>query len=374
MGRELPLGRIAGIRIGMDWSVPLIALLYTWILATDRFPYEQPGLSDTAYWLAGIAGALLFFASLLAHEIGHAVVARREGIGVHHISLWLLGGLTHLESNAETPKAEIRIAAIGPLTSAAVGLLCIGIDWQVADTGTAGLLGHVFAWVGFLNLLLAAFNMIPASPLDGGKVLAGIIWSRTGSATGATVTAARVGMVAGAAMVTYGIFNLDGGGYGFWLLIVGVFIFTAARREALSAPVIASLEGVTVGQGMLALPPQAPADLPVDQFLRTMSRDQPHQAYPVVDHTGTVVAMLTADAIRAVPPPAWPTLRVRDLAFPLDRVAVVGTTDTLLSAAQKIEGTPSDDAFVVGPDGRVVGTIGTETIEWAMRAHQPTGA
>ena len=230
MGRELPLGRIAGIRIGMDWSVPIIALLYTWILATDRFPYEQPGLSDTAYWLAGIAGALLFFASLLAHEVGHAVVARREGIGVHRISLWLLGGLTHLESNAETPKAEIRIAAIGPLTSAAVGVLCIGVDWLVADTGTAGLLGHVFAWVGFLNLLLAAFNMIPASPLDGGKVLAGIIWSRTGSATGATVTAARVGMVAGAAMATYGIFNLDGGGFGFWLVIVGVFIFS--RRSA----------------------------------------------------------------------------------------------------------------------------------------------
>ena len=372
MGRELPLGRIAGIRIGMDWSVPIIALLYTWILATNRFPIDQPGLSDTAYWIAGIAGALLFFCSLLAHEIGHALVARREGIGVHRISLWLLGGLTHLESNAETPGSEIRIAAIGPITSAAVGLACLGVDLAIADTGTAGLLGHMFAWVGFLNLLLAGFNMIPASPLDGGKVLAGILWSRTGSATGATVTAARVGMVAGAAMAIIGFLDLDGD-YGFWLVIVGIFIFSAARREAVSAPLIATLQGVRVEQGMLPTPPQAHAEMTVDQFLRTMSRDQAHQAYPVVDHRGTVISMLTADAIRAVPPTSWAGMRVRDLAFPLDRVAVVQASDTMLSAAQKIQTTPSDDAFVVGADGRVVGTIGTEAIEWALHAQQPTG-
>ena len=373
MGRELPLGRIAGIRIGMDWSVPLIAALYTWILATNRFPYEQPGLSHTAYWLAGVGGALLFFGSLLAHEFGHALVARREGIGVHHISLWLLGGLTHLESNAETPGSEIRIAAIGPITSAVVGLVCIGVDLLIANTGTAGLVGHMFAWVGFLNLLLAAFNMIPASPLDGGKVLAGILWSRTGSSTRATITAARVGMAAGAGMTFVGILSLGNpGGYGFWLVIVGVFIFTAARRESISAPVIATLDGITVEQGMLAMPPQAGPDMTIEQFLRTMPRQQPHQAYPVVDLTGTVTSMLTADAIRAVPPTAWPSLRVRDLAFPLERVAVVKTSDTLLSAAQRIQSTPSQDAFVVGPDGRVIGTIGTETIEWAMRS-QPAG-
>ena len=168
MGRELPLGRIAGIRIGMDWSVPIIAVLYTWILATNRFPYEQPGLSDTAYWLAGIAGALLFFASLLAHEIGHALVARHEGIGVHRIALWLLGGLTHLESNAETPRSEIRIAAIGPITSRRSACSASASTQRFARTGTAGLVGRMFSsGYGFRSACCWPLQHDPGLPLDG---------------------------------------------------------------------------------------------------------------------------------------------------------------------------------------------------------------
>ncbi|MCU1352381.1 MAG: site-2 protease family protein [Acidimicrobiales bacterium] len=367
MGRDLPLGRIAGIRVGMNWTVLLIAGLYTTILANNRFPNEQPGLSNTAYWAAGIAGALLFFLSLLAHEVGHALVARHEGIGVRGISLWLLGGVARLESSPTTPGAELRIAAVGPATSAACGVVFLMLRHVLAGQGGAGLASHMFGWLGLINLLLAVFNMIPASPLDGGRVLSALLWMRWGSAPRATVAAARVGQALGAVMLGLGFIEMQrGGDYGLWLLVVGGYILFSSQRELRSAPLIAALDGVRVRDGMLPGPPVAAGAMTVDAFLRTLSPATVHQAYPVLGPDGRVNGMLTADSIRAVAPERWAALRVSELAFPLDRITMVSPDEPLLNACQKLEGAMSDEALVVDAEGQVMGTMGTDAVHFAL--------
>ena len=360
MGRDIPLGRIAGVKVGMNVSVVLIAALYARVLADNNFPIQVPGLSPTAYWVAGIAGALFFFVSLLVHEGGHALVAREEGIGVRGISLWLLGGVARLESSPQTPRAEFRIAVVGPLASAACGVLLLSVAYVLPDTGLWELAGTACAWLGRLNLILAAFNLLPAAPLDGGTVLSALIWWRTGSQTAGKVWAARSGIAVGLAMVWWGFGELQGddsGGYGIFILAVGGFIAMNAWQSLRAAPLFALLDGVRVADAMYAYPPTARAGDTVADFLRTLPRDTHHQSYPVIGDHGRVTGLLTANAIRAVPAPQWGSLRTTDLAFPLDRLTVVRTDEALLAAVQRIDSGDVRTGLVVSPDGRTVGTI-----------------
>lgn len=375
MGREIPLGRIAGIKVGFSWTVLLIAAIYTATLATNRFPIEHPGLSSSLYWVAGGLGALLFFASLLAHELGHALVARREGVGVQGITLWLLGGMAKLESTPKTAGAELRIAAIGPCTSALCGALFLGISVVLGGTGAVGLMGTVCEWLGILNLVLAAFNMIPAAPLDGGQVLSALLWMRSGDPRRASTVSNQVGRIVGLAMVLIGVVQLNqGGDYGFGLIFVGFFVLTSAMSELRAAPVRAALDGVRVGDVMATDPPIAADRMTIDAFLRTLPAGTTHRAYPVQVPDGRVTGLLTADSIRAVPDHNWAALTVDELAFPLDRIGVVGATEPLLAALQRAHDVATADLLVVGDDGRVVGVLDPYTVEDVLqRAHVSTG-
>ncbi|MEO6629913.1 MAG: site-2 protease family protein [Aquihabitans sp.] len=360
MGSDIPLGRIAGIKISMNVSVLLVAGLQAWLLATNRFPIESPGHSTNLYWIAGIAGALLFFASLLVHEVGHALVARDEGIGVHGISLWLLGGVAKLESSPTTPGSEFRIAVVGPLASAACGAALLSAAYVIPDQGTLGLVGNLCFYLGTLNLLLAAFNILPAAPLDGGTVLSAFIWWRTKSQATGMRWAARSGVAVGVAMVIYGFRSLQGGdqnGFGIGSLLVGGFIAMNAFRTLQSAPLYQLLDGATVADSMYRDPPTAAAWVSIGDFLRTLPVDTTDQSYPMISEGGKITGLLTAAAIRAVPPDQWSHLRVTDLAFPLNRLTVVSEQDALLTAVQRIDGGEIRTGLVTSADGRIVGTI-----------------
>lgn len=361
MGKDIPLGRIAGIKVSMDLTVLLVAAFYTHLLATNQFPNGAPGLSTTTYWIAGVGGALLFFASLLVHEMGHALVARDEGIGVRGISLWLLGGVAKLESAPTTARSEFRIAVIGPVASAACGIAFLAASYALPSGGIPGLLGVLFLILGSINVVLAVFNILPAAPLDGGTVLSAAIWHRTGSQATGMRWAARAGLAGGAALVLLGLWLQRSDSIyraNWWsLLLVGAFVLFAATRNVRAVPLYELLDGSTVADAMAVAPPNAAAWQTVGQFLRTLPPRTDHLAYPVLAEHGRAIGLLTAAAIRAVPQEHWDRLLVEELAYPLDRITVVRADEALLPAVQKIDGGDVRDGLVVDADGTVVGTV-----------------
>jgi Zn-dependent protease len=351
--------------VGVSPVVVAVADLYTWLLATHRFPVEQPGHSTTTYWLAGGAGALLLFLSLLVHEIGHGLVARDEGIGVRSMALTLLGGVTRMESSPPTAGAELRVSIIGPLASFAWGVTLLCLAYVTPGTGLPGLVGSILAWAGILNLILGAFNLMPASPLDGGKVLSSLIWLRTGDQALAMRWTARIGIAVGGGLGLLGLRDMradDGGTFGIWFLLVGGFILMGAIREHQAAPLYGLLAGVTVADAMVPQPPVAPAGASIADFLRAARPAPEHRIYPVVGPDGAISGVLTADAIVAVPPERWEVLRSQDLAFPLERVSRVDRHEPLLPALQKVEGGDVQIGLVSDEHGRVVGTVDASTL------------
>src|SRR5262249_20953770 len=180
MDDSLSLGRIAGIRVGLNWSVLLVVALIAWSLASGIFPSEVAGRAPGWYWAAGSTAAVLFVASLLAHELAHSVVAQRLGVRVEGITLWLFGGVSRLSGDAHSATAEALITLVGPLTSFVLGGLFFLIGIGLSAGRTPGLGAATANWLGGINLILAVFNLIPAFPLDGGRVLRALVWGRTG--------------------------------------------------------------------------------------------------------------------------------------------------------------------------------------------------
>ncbi|MCB1041101.1 MAG: site-2 protease family protein, partial [Acidimicrobiales bacterium] len=350
MGKDIPLGRIAGIRVGVDITVFLAALYFTVVLALNILPGLARGHSSPAYWVAAACAFVILYLSLLAHEIGHALVARDEGIGVHSMSLNLLGGITRMESSPTTPGAEFRVSVVGPIASAACGVVLLAIYALIPHHGTLRLVAAVFLWTGFVNVFLAVLNMVPASPLDGGKVLSAAIWRATGSQTTAQLWSAGAGVVVGMGLATWGIRGLLSPDArhetAVGALLVGAFIAYNALQQLRSAPLYQAMDGRTVADAMAAGPPSAPGWASVADFLRSSHPRPEHQAYPVVTPDGQVEGLLTASAIRSLPPERWEHLAARDLAYPLDRILVVRSDDSLLTALQRVEGADIPHALV----------------------------
>ncbi|GHE14983.1 site-2 protease family protein [Streptomyces alanosinicus] len=256
MDETLSLGRIAGVRVGLHWSVLVIVALVTVALANGRFPAAHPGHSPFAYWALAVLTALVFLVSLLAHELAHAVVARRDGVQVEGITLGMLGGAVRLRGEAPSPAAECRIAGVGPLTSLLTGAALTGLAMGLAALRVSGLVVEAVAWVGAINVLLAVFNALPAAPLDGGRLLRAYLWHRTGDRLRATRGASAAGRVLGWCMVLSGFADVLFAGHltGLWPALIGWFLITAASGEARQAQILGMLDGVPVRRVMTPHP------------------------------------------------------------------------------------------------------------------------
>ena len=224
--RGVRLGTVLGIPIRLDWSVVAIFGLITWSLSASAFPELVKGYSTREYWAAGITTATFFFVSLLAHEISHSVVARRLGIGVRDITLWLFGGVSTIEGEAHSPRDEMKIAIAGPLMSVAIAFGAIFCALVLGALGAPALLTGCLVWLGTINLVLAIFNLAPAAPLDGGRVLHAWLWHRRGDRASAGVSAARAGRGFGWFLIALGFVELatTGGIGGIWFALLGWFL------------------------------------------------------------------------------------------------------------------------------------------------------
>ena len=384
MTSNVPLGRILGIKVGMSWSVLAIAALYVYVLAAHEFPNEAFGLSTTAYWVAGVVAALAFFASLLVHEMSHALVARRAGIGVRGITLWLLGGFAELEDEPSTPGMQFLIAAAGPVSNIALGGLfwlanqAIGgnTDPFAGSIGNGGLVSAVLAWLAFVNLLIGAFNLLPAAPLDGGQLFSAGLWAATGNRNTARRWSAYTGIGLGALAIFFGVSTLgsNSGISGIWFVLIGWWVISAAQAQLRQAGVESKLGGATLGQLMRPEPPILPGRATIDQAIGPHALDGHPDAYCVQGEDGRITGLLTAAQVAHTDHASRTTVPMANLAFPIDRVVCAVTSDPALPTLRRLADAAVPLVLVVWPNGRVAGTVGEPELRLALAGRPPLAA
>ncbi|HET9560960.1 MAG TPA: site-2 protease family protein [Propionibacteriaceae bacterium] len=369
MRASISLGRIAGIKVGINASVFLIVAILVFGLATGQLPAAYPGRSIVAYVIAAIVAALLFLASLLAHELAHSLVARRNGIEVESIVLWLLGGVAQLRGEAKTPGADFRIAIVGPLTSLVLAIV-FGLGAAgVASLGGAGLPLGVLMYLAATNALLAVFNLIPAAPLDGGRVLRAALWQFRGDRHAAAVNAARAGRILGFVMIALGVLQVvTGRGLGgVWLALIGWFVVSAATAEEQQARLGGRLAGVKVGQVMAVRPTVLDGNLTVADFIAQVALTHQYSTYPLVDPNGRLTGLVTLNRVRAVPPELRATTRLQEIACPPSEVPIAHPEESLVELLERMNGCADGRAVVVDDVGHVVGVVSASDVARSLQ-------
>lgn len=307
----VPLGRWFGIPVAAHWSVLATMVVFAALIATVDLPARVPGLAAGSYWVAGGVMAPLFFVTLLAHEVAHAVTARHFRVTVHRITLWILGGLTELEGEPPTPRADALIAASGPLTSLGFGVIGVVAAWLARGEP---LVAAALGWLAGINVLLAAFNLLPGAPLDGGRLLRALLWWRTKDRAGAARGAAQAGRVLGMVLIVLGVLETLAGGYlGLWTALVGWFIVSAASNERYSVRA-ESLRGLTVREAMSSTPCVFRDGSTVEEALARLTADTARQpVFPLVDGEGRFSGAVSLSTLSSVAPSRAASTRLRDL-------------------------------------------------------------
>jgi Zn-dependent protease len=366
MRATLRLGRIAGIPVGVHWSLLVVAVLLTTTLAGSLLPEVVPD-SDGNYWAAAIIGAALFFGSILAHELSHAVVARHFGQRVEDITLWLLGGVARLGSESPSPRAEFLVAVAGPATSLGLGALFFGAGQLLSLGSGDSLLAVVLVWLGAINVLLGVFNLLPGSPLDGGRVVTAALWKRHGDRRRAQIGAARAGRVVGAVLIVLGIANLVMGvGFGtLWTAMVGWFIVETSSAEEHAARAARALDGVPLRDLMTSSPLEVPEWSRAGELRRSTPPPPPHHHLIVLRaFDGGVHAVVPVDTVRRAPD----GLALRDAAQP----ALVASPDARVLDVLRDAGTVG--AIVVMDGAHVLGVVGADELRAASDGHTRASA
>ena len=364
MRQHIRLATVAGIPVGINWSVLFIFTLVTWELAELVLPGYHPHDSTSVYWSVAIVTAVLFFASLMAHEVSHAIVAKRNGVGVRSITFWLFGGVSELEKEALTPGADFRIAAVGPGTSYVIagvfGLLGVVLAHLFS---TQGVLVSAVGWLAWMNLLLGTFNLVPAAPLDGGRILRAILWRRSGDRTRAARSATHAGQVFAYVLVALGVIEfLAIGLVGLWYVFLGWFLLNAAQAEEGSVVMRASLSHVRVRDVMTRNPITFDSSMTVAELIDHALQDHHFGSYPLVGSDGRFVGLSTMGRIRQVPVSLRATTRLIDVASTLSGVPVAKPDEPITGLLERMQSAPDGRGLVLADDGNLVGIVSPSDI------------
>ena len=387
--------RIAGIDITVDWSLLIIFLLIVWGLAAGVFPQWHPAWSPATAWLTAVAAALLFFASVLAHELSHSLVARAYGISVRRIVLYVFGGMAQIEHEPGRWVAELWMAIVGPITSLVIGFLCLFlgvVGIRHVDVTSLTSVEHALAgldpartlllWLGQINIILALFNLVPAFPLDGGRVLRAILWGVTHDLRRATRWASSLGQAfawiligAGIAMVLGFSVPILGSGLinGIWLAFIGWFLNNAALvsyRQLLTHEI---LQDVPVSRVMLTrfdmVPPQLPLETLVDAYMQRSDQ----RAYPVVGANDELLGMVFQHDIERLSPEQRRTLTVRDVLHPPEKIVGVRPEEDVLEVLNLLANRDLNQVPVLD-HGHMVGLVRrADILRWLALHGTPTG-
>lgn len=367
-GRGVTLFRLWGIPVRIDASWLVIAVLIVWTLSVAYFPQVVPGLDRSLYWLVGSLSALLFFSSVLVHELSHCLVARHYGLPVESVTLFIFGGVSAIRDEPRSPRVEFWMAAAGPAASFVIAGLTYGLAWLLTNRVPLGprlaLVAAGLGYLGLINLLLGVFNLVPGFPLDGGRMLRAGLWHWQGNLDRATRWASYGGKLVAGLLVAVGAVALFGGAVipGLWYGFIGLFLWQAADTAYRQLQVSRGLQGHTVGEVMSQPAVAVPVALSLEAFVDRYVFRQRHRAYPVVD-AGRPVGLITLRRVREVPQAAWPTTSVGQVMTPLAQVLRVD--DDLAAAMRGLTDADVPQLPVVS-EGEVVGVVSVSDLAMAL--------
>jgi Zn-dependent protease len=367
---SIPLGKIFGIQIGLDYSWFVIFALLTWMLAGSYYPEEFKHWSPLLYWLMGAVTAIMLFASVLLHELGHSVVALRYKIPVRSITLFLFGGVAQIGAEPPSAIAEFFIAVAGPLVSLALAIFFYAAQPLVA--GVEPLLGLV-KYLAYINLALVLFNLIPGYPLDGGRVLRAVVWAITGNMSQSTLIAANVGRFFAFLLIFAGVWQMFSGnvGNGLWIAFIGWFLDNAASVQ-IQQVMFQGLTGHHVSQAMSTHYAIIPEDLALQQLVdeQILGRGQRNFLVSRGDQT---VGLMTLHRIKEVPRPEWATTSVAQVMLPFEQLKCVDPDAELWSALEKMDRNGVNQMPVIR-DQHVIGMLSREDAITFLRTLQEFGS
>ena len=337
------MGRFAGISVNAHWSAGLIAIVIGSTL------HGVFGLH------AAIVGTIAFLISILLHEFGHALTARRFGVDTESIQLWALGGVARLSREPATPKAEGWIAVAGPLTSVAIAVVSLSAWWAFGADASSSEFVALLAWLGFTNAALALFNLLPGAPLDGGRIVKAVRWAMHGNRYRAMREAGRAGTILGWALGGLGLALMLRGESGFVLMAIGLFVALNARVEMAVARVAERFDGIKVRDLTWFGVASAGSDMDADSMLWDRRRLGMAGGVAVTDSDGLPQGIVLEDQMWAIPAEQRPWVMLTQLMTPVDRVARAGLDENLTDVLPRLS--PTNPVVTVWHNGKLVGMV-----------------
>jgi Zn-dependent protease len=361
-GKSFRLLKLFGFEVKIDFSWLLLALLVCWSLADGYFPFRYRNLTTATYWIMGALGAAGLFLSIILHELGHSIVSRSQGLPIRGITLFIFGGVAEMSDEPPTARAEFLMAITGPLVSVAlaIGFYLIYLmgsqsQWPLPVQG-------IFYYLGWINGLLAAFNMLPAFPLDGGRVLRSYLWSRKGNLQKATRTASRIGAGFGAGLIGLGVLSVLYGSFigGMWWFLIGMFLRGAAKSSYKQMEIREALKGEPISRFMTSNPITVPASISIDEFVRDYVYVHHFHMYPVTRDSQTLGCISTRE-VKEIPREEWSRHSVQERLVPCGKANTVGPDMDAMDVLSLMQRTGNSRLMVMDQD-RLVGVVSVKNL------------
>ncbi len=350
-GRPISLFRILGFEVKIDVSWIVLAALIIWSLASGLFPAYYKDLPSAAYWWMGVAGAVGLFLSIIVHELTHSLVARYYGIPMKEITLFIFGGVAHMEDDPPSPKAEFMMAIVGPLSSCLMGILVLSLYALGKNSGWPVTVIGVLNYLIWLNIILAVFNLVPAFPLDGGRVLRSALWSWKKDIRWATSFAARIGSGFGILLIIMGIFYIVKGNFvsGLWWFLIGMFLRSTAQMSYQQLLARSLFNTKKVKELMVKDPVTVPRSISLEEFVRDYVYKHHFQMYPVLSF-GRLTGCISVKQITSIPREEWANSTVGAIAMPCSKETTVGPDEDANKALAIMNRTGNSRLLVVRED------------------------
>ena len=370
---SLNIGRIIGIPVRIHYTLWLVLLLIAWSLAEGYMPQHYPGLGPTTYWAIGIVSAIILFVSVFLHELSHSYIAKKNGLPIARITLFFFGGVSEMSAEPKDAALEVRMAVAGPLASFLIAIV-LGAFWYltVLVNGPVPIIATLY-YAAFLNGVLGAFNLIPAFPLDGGRVLRGSLWGRSKNLLGATANATRISEAISLLMMAVGLFFVVFGDFinGLWIIFLGWFIRSGAETSLRQTRLTESLAGVRVGDIMTRDLLSVSPDATVQQVVSDYFLVHPHGGYPVISN-GKLLGVVTMSSVRLIPREKREIERVSEAMVPYQRTVTVSPTTLAIDALQLMAKNGVGRLVVMDGD-RIRGMVTRGDLMKTMKARQDLG-